>query len=45
VTVISPAKGIKTIGELVAAAKSRSLTYTPPPAWAAPLIGPRSVCA
>ena len=27
VTVISPAKGIKTIGELVAAAKSRSLTY------------------
>src|SRR4029077_11599585 len=27
VTVISPAKGIKTIGELVTAAKSRSLTY------------------
>jgi tripartite-type tricarboxylate transporter receptor subunit TctC len=27
VTVISPAKGITTIGELVAAAKSRSLTY------------------
>ena len=27
VTVISPAKGIKTIGELVATAKSRSLTY------------------
>jgi hypothetical protein len=44
VTVISPAKASRQSGSS-SPPPNRAPSPTPPPAWAAPLIGPRSVCA